>query len=441
MRVNHGWLAVDLPTKHIIVGGVIMSEIMLDSASLYEILTLLRKDKIDYASKWTIKSSFLATSLLVTCPHFKLPPSPAGLNKSKGEYELLLRSLSNIVSVANISGNVLCSTDLLNKTNEFIVSQKKRLKKVLQEKKQIDFHDLETNPIYQQGYQSIVNFAEDFSTPEVQLWIEEGVNYRWQKDFIRKNGIFDRDIIPAIAIFTGMTVKELSLLWTFCNRKSVLDDIIQHTDSDEYKMITNAYLAAAIIRGIYHDYVAKYISNQIYHHPLRKGYLPEDSLDKNSILNVEFPLSFKLYILLILSCSFQEKQLRSRIDTFVHNVSLSREAYAKEIICFNEHNFYDAAIDEAIRNARIAKIRAYPKYSDSLINFLIILATTLLGSFLLNGWEGTVLGLGTSAPTILKIDLGEKIAQASFSSVKKLEKLIHADGGRIDCTNINQVIM
>ena len=391
-----------------------MSEIMLDSASLYEILTLLRKDKIDYASKWTIKSSFLATSLLVTCPHFKLPPSPAGLNKSKGEYELLLRSLSNIVSVANISGNVLCSTDLLNKTNEFIVSQKKRLKK---------------------------DFINDFSTPEVQLWIEEGVNYRWQKDFIRKNGIFDRDIIPAIAIFTGMTVKELSLLWTFCNRKSVLDDIIQHTDSDEYKMITNAYLAAAIIRGIYHDYVAKYISNQIYHHPLRKGYLPEDSLDKNSILNVEFPLSFKLYILLILSCSFQEKQLRSRIDTFVHNVSLSREAYAKEIICFNEHNFYDAAIDEAIRNARIAKIRAYPKYSDSLINFLIILATTLLGSFLLNGWEGTVLGLGTSAPTILKIDLGEKIAQASFSSVKKLEKLIHADGGRIDCTNINQVIM
>ena len=262
-------------------------------------------------------------------------------------------------------------------------------------------------------------FINNFSIPEEQLWIEEGVNYRWQKDLIRKNGIFDKDIIPEISIFTGITTKELNLLWSLCNRKTVLDDIMHHTGSDEYGLITKAYLAAAIIRGIYHDYVAKHFSNQIYHHPLRKEYLPQDNLDKNSILNIELPLSFKLYIFLIFNCSFQEKQLEAKIETFVHNISLSRDAYAREIIYFNEHNFYDAAVDEAINNARIARIRTYPKYSDSLINLFIVSATTLLGSFLLSGWEGAAVGFGASIPTILKIDLGERVAQASFSSTKR----------------------
>ena len=386
-----------------------MGDIMLDSASLYEILTLLRKDNIEQASQWTIESAFLATSLLITCPHFKLPPSPAGLNKSKGDYELLLKSLSDIVSVADVYSVTLDSRVLLNNTDQYIALHKKSLKN---------------------------KFINDFSMPEVQLWIEEGVNYRWQKDIIRKNGIFDKDIITDISILTGITVKELNLLWSFGNRKSVLDDIIKHTGSDEYRLITRAYLAAAIIRGIYHDYVARQFSNQIYHHPLRSKYLPQDNLDKDLTLSIELPLSFKLYVFLIFCCSFQEKHLENRIKSFVHNIALSRKAYAAGNINFNEYDYYDAAINEVVRSARTAGIRAYPKHIDSLINFCIISATTLIGSFLLNGWAGAAVGFGASTPTIFKIDLGEKVAQASFCSSKRLERLVRADGGRIDCIKV-----
>lgn len=133
-------------------------------------------------------------------------------------------SLSDIADPFNYSESVCVGQ---------LAADIKRLKKVLQEKKQIDFHDLETNPIYQQGYQSIVNFAEDLSEEEKKLVIPDSVT------FIYDNPIFESYIL---------------ILFSLCVKESILaktKDFVQYN-----KGLAMTILNVATIQNILRDYVS-----------------------------------------------------------------------------------------------------------------------------------------------------------------------------------------
>jgi hypothetical protein len=108
-----------------------MSHLIIDAASVYEILSLLRSNNFEGVSDWTMEAAFVTVATLISQPNFQLPQSPHGINRAKGDYETLLTGLSETVNCDafySFSVNSQDSKNLLSQTEEHIIEHKANLR-------------------------------------------------------------------------------------------------------------------------------------------------------------------------------------------------------------------------------------------------------------------------------------------------------------------------
>lgn len=380
-----------------------MSNGYIDSASMYEILSIYKHDQPEDVYPWAWNTSLEVTCSLINVNNLIAAPEPDISTGASGLFGHLTNELSLFID--------------LNQP-------------MLQDKHAV----VRNTKMWAGRYPEKVRLAYDHLMSDrdnFPYWIENSINNIWPEHSKRLGGLFHPNFIPQMSKILCVDEPELEKMWKLSCKPKFLDDYAKHKiDREKYKTLKDAYIVSALIRGRYQDNVAASSKTQILHHPLRR----QPSLYKpTSVAQTEYGISnVEIYLSsIILAGAYAEKDPKKRVSCYAENVSKAKIAVKKEKIDTRQKDSNDTALDIAIKSAKELKIRAYPKWVENAIDIGLNLGVLSLSSFVLSPWASLPLELFTYAVT-KKINVAQKSSELLFNRKKRLRDLARSMPGRIE---------
>ena len=250
----------------------------IDSATTYEVLPLLSAAQANDAYPWAWQNTVAATSMLINTPHLLMAPAPVLRSGAAGLYGQLTLGLADFMS--HYRPAPADARDALQKTKRWA---RKNVGKV------------------QSAYAKLMA-----DTTNYQRWLDWRITNAWVENAARLGGLFNADFIPELSKI--MNVPEADLIRVrhlSSDVREVSGYVNRRSPHDDFQLLTDAYILSALLRGRYHDFIARKSGLQIVHHPLREGVLskPKRTDHKNfSVSNTERYLSN-----IVLASAFMEK--------------------------------------------------------------------------------------------------------------------------------------
>jgi hypothetical protein len=214
-------------------------------------------------------------------------------------------------------------------------------------------------------------------------WMDWGVENAWMEHAANFNGLIDRDFKDQISAITGIDRSELDRLSGLTADCAYVRRLIQlrnlHSD---YQTVYTAFLAAALVRGLYHLYIASHFGLQAAPHPLRTYFLSNNALGLPLIprrmvqRSFAFDATIAYYLATILiHGSARERDLSSRLMLWVDNVKKMRSyLYASDASsAFNLRYSGADARQTAMDIAKRARIRTYPQDWETFVDLVCTL--------------------------------------------------------------------
>ncbi|MCE5189966.1 MAG: hypothetical protein LLF75_12415 [Eubacteriales bacterium] len=368
----------------------------IDSATIYDIISITRKNNPKENCIWSWQSALMATVAVINMPNLKLAPAPGQAGAASGIYDYLMRGLSDIVGI--LKPDETCGVVALEQT------------------RQLDAEYI------QKAYQEVLR------NESYQQWIHDGMAYSWTEHSTRLRGLFNLEFIPQISAVVGLPEKDLTEVWKRSCDVNYLRVILQRsTNAEDVELMKSAYMISALIRGYYHDIYAQNANLQIIHHPLRKAILPE--LDSQKIAftasNTE-----KFFSTIILAGAISQIDQKSRINTWLDSVRKARKGLFSEYIDLRNKDSDSVALSLAIEAAQKLDICTSAKWIDYVIEIFISLGVTVASSFVFQGWESFILSASYGAMD--KAELGKKINTKIANRDMRLKMLANINAGRIE---------
>ncbi|MHA3019624.1 hypothetical protein ACXPWS_05060 [Mycobacterium sp. BMJ-28] len=226
-------------------------------------------------------------------------------------------------------------------------------------------------------------------------WLEWSTERVWLEHSNRLNGLFDPGYVKQLSSVLDVSVEELHRVWKLSCDPAELIRRRKIGDSDpEFLLMRRAYITSALIRGRFHDDVARRSGWQIMHHPFRESVLSgATSMVKAEEIEVS---NTEKYIANILLASAYKQRSKFRVSAWVENVIRVRRAVTAGAIDTRSKDSDSVALDVAIRDVRELSIDFRSKYLDVCLG-----ASASLG---LSGYTTMLapwVGFGISAATIL----------------------------------------
>ncbi|MBZ0168232.1 hypothetical protein MELA_02292 [Candidatus Methylomirabilis lanthanidiphila] len=103
---------------------------------------------------------------------------------------------------------------------------------------------------------------------DFQPWIDWSSEKAWLSHSRRLGGLFDPNYLPSIAKLVGISEQNASELHRRSTEPEAIKRLVKQRDRD-FDIMVRAYVASTIIRGRYHEEVARESGLQITRHPLR----------------------------------------------------------------------------------------------------------------------------------------------------------------------------
>ncbi|MGA2121256.1 MAG: hypothetical protein ABSG49_04340 [Methanoregula sp.] len=378
---------------------------IIDSASTYELVSIFREKQPDYTYEWAWQSAIAVTNSIIKFPHLSMAPSPSIRGEASGPYGQL--------------------TNEINKMNGLVVQEQSNehlMKMDIAKKDTIEWADTSTGEI-RSAYEAI-KIDHSF-----QKWLEGCIKHSWTEHTVRLGGLFNYEFIPQISQILNVDENNLKNIWEYsCNPKNL--ENYRNYGSDDLKIIEDAFVISALIRGRYHDKFAQLSDIQILHHPIREPILMKlNGMQKSEfdISNVDRDLSK-----IIIASAYAEKTQKDRISCYTENVGRARTAALDSNSKLAQKNYMsideDASFDVAFEIAKELNIRVYGKWVDEVIETCHIMGISFLG-LVLNPFPGALLTISDWA--VSKKIKPEKKLQLIFSK-RRLRDLALSRSGRIE---------
>lgn len=384
-----------------------MSIAYVDSTCLYGIVDVLSRSAPDRSYEWAWKTSVETSCALIASRNVRLAPSPTQDGPASGSFGQLIIALNEFVGIADSSTSaVLASKDATKawaKGNGTLLTHA--------------YDDLKRD--------------EDNFLP----WLDWAVANIWEEHSRRLNGLFDPDFVPEIAAVLCVSESELRAAWKLSSDPKKAAAIAKRREKDgQFGLLCDAYIISALIRGVYHDYVAQGNSWQIMHHPLRHGIFPDSGLSQADDYHVS---NTERYFSNILMASAFSEPRGSRVDSWTHNTIAARKAVRVGAIDLRPKDHEEIALQVAIRAAKALDIRFHTKRIDQALGVASSLGFGSLASFTLTGWAGILAsagltGAGMAAQVLAKDkDPARRIVGIYSASDRRVGNLAQAGPGRI----------
>jgi hypothetical protein len=252
----------------------------------------------------------------------------------------------------------------------------------------------------------------------------------WEENAHRLGGLFNEEFIPTLELFVDVPRAELQRVWRKSSDTRVVAEYARKwPDDSDFALMQEAYLVSLLMRGRYHESIAKYTSSQLMHHPVRRSVLwAGSSLPPRTMMHDVPNTMFYMALILLLS-AFGERRRTHRINLWAENLNRIRKAALIEDIDFAHKRSDDVAVRVVLREAKRLGLRAHPKWIEKGIDIGLVLGTGILTSFALSPFAGLAVGVATSLATERK-KLGEAFASHTISSTH-LSRLAHSLPGRV----------
>ena len=377
---------------------------LIETICLYEVVEALDASKPEDCHLWSWTSAVEATCALIGSRHLQLAPSPTQDGAASGPLGLILSRLANdVVGVAvPPPGDVRASKSTV-----------KRWAKA--------HPDLLRNV-----------YADLKRSKEYDAWLDWFSRNVWIEHANRLGGLFDPSFIPELSAVVGLSEDDLRTLWQRSADQRELERIARAGVGDSlFEELSSAYTVSALIRGRYHDAVARRSGWQIMQHPLRSGVLTARQVGGAE----EFEVSSTLWYLsnIVLSGCFAERRAR-RLETWLANVSVARQAALAEELDLRPKRNDDLAEELAVNSARRLAIRVHPAMLDRALDAAAGLGVGTFSSFALHGWEALLAVAGSVGTATFAKSLGDpsqRIVSAVSKRRRRLEQMARAGPGRI----------
>jgi len=280
---------------------------------------------------------------------------------------------------------------------------------------------------------AITETKQEKGYPHWEQWV---IQHAWVDHSYRLNGLFNAEMMDELALILNVQSNDLKTLWTKTKDLQQVKDWSQGRNLDsDFELIRDAFIAATIIRGRFHDFIASQMQWQIVHHPIRQHIL----IPLTEGTGYRIPEAVEYLAQIIVNSAMEEKNPKDRILCWTENIRLAQEAYCQNVIpeILNPELRQKEAQDLAIKIAKKLQIRVYRRSLENQLEWAIVLGTTLttslLGLWIVFPWgalAGGVIGAGAWISGISK-PWGRRAAQALKLTTGHLRELTTSKPGRI----------
>ncbi len=267
-------------------------------------------------------------------------------------------------------------------------------------------------------------------------WEQWAIEHAWVDHSYRLNGLFNAEMIDELALVLKVQSNDLRTLWTKTTDLQQVKNWSRGQGLDtDFELARDAFMAAAILRGRFHDFIASQMQWQIMHHPIRQHILIP--LSKGT--GYRIPEAVEYLAQIIANSAMKEQKPKDRILSWTENIRATQEAYCQNVIpeIVNPELRQEKALELAIKTAKKLQIRVYPRSLENQLEWAMMsgatLVTSLLGLWIVFPWgalAGGVIGVGAWISGMSK-PWGKRAAQALKLTTGHLRELATSKPGRI----------
>jgi hypothetical protein len=379
-----------------------------DSASLHEVVRLLREPRLENRKEWERESAVRVTALLIGAPNLTIAPAPTTMNEIIGPFEQFARGLDSLrLAVAEHPSQELREMALI----------------------EVQRWGSENPTAVASGLASLK------ADPEFTSWMDVSAGVFWQEHAVQHDGLFDLDFVPQISSALAITQSELLQLHRFSQNIDALPELAsRRTAGSPGAFIADAYVISALLRGRYHDLVNYLSDGQLTHHAIREAI----ALDSVPVETDTFPVTNTMSHLgaLLLASAFVAKGERDRIRVYLENLDRLKKWIGSDYEALRAFAFGERLEEEVVHIADKAGIDTRGSHVKSLLEAAAAAGLMLLTSFVLLPWGpvvgltgGAVGGLAGSA-ALEHVHVGERVGEG-FRREQRLRDLHKAGSGLV----------
>jgi hypothetical protein len=234
------------------------------------------------------------------------------------------------------------------------------------------------------------------SKDSYEPWLDWAIENAWEGHSRRLDGLFNVEMVEELAIVLNCDVRLLYQVWQKSRDLEQIKFWKKTRQGEDFILAREAFIAAAVFRGRYHEFLGRYVKWQVVHHPIRQNALDQPAAARGTRLVLAKPIDYFSNILL--NTAMKERSSKARIELWLKNVQMARMRPRVTVdLCEPEDN-EDNARRTAIRAARRIGIQVYPdwlKFCDAILD----LGIGVLTSFVLTNWSAFVVTAGATLAT------------------------------------------
>ena len=265
--------------------------------------------------------------------------------------------------------------------------------------------------------------------PEFPQWSAVARDLFWLHHTRMHASLFNPEFTPHIAVLLHVSTADLDRIQRLSREESIVRHWLKtNLAGEDAKLAHDAWVAAALIRGRVHEYVASHSGIHLAGHPFRKPVeRPLKSVQGESVYNSE-----EYLVKIIVGSALLETTQERRVVTWVENIVKARTAIEIEQIALPPARTDSDAERHAAQAARTCRISA----SNSRIRRELEVATALLiGGILTVGISPWAAPIGPVTAASYRHYRGESIgdglARFMLDTTRRFRRLARSVPGRI----------
>jgi hypothetical protein len=385
-----------------------MTNGIIDSSTLYELIHLFRERRVGEASAWTWRCSSEVTCALIHGRQLGLAHTPK-LALYPGLWGYIQQHLSDQVQPTLPSVRAQKQAHVI--TDDWAVSD---------EGIRLLRRGIGAGYYQSKSPQTLSSFTGYQTNMIVHTW----------PYLVGAHEIFETRNIKAISRVMEISQEELrrahdlskdaQILRRFAGSPSLDDELLT--------ILWNAYMVDLLIRGKYHDEAARLQDGQVLHHPARGSILRRLSggSTRYDLSNTDRALTN-----IILAGALAERTQQRRLNTWLEGVLTARKAAQYGGLSFVDDGDDVSAERTAAEQAKKLGIRTHARIYDDITDGSIAIGAGVLTSFVLSGWIDVAVSVVMYAASKSK-QLGSRAGDLIFERRRRLERFAASGPGRVE---------
>ena len=262
-------------------------------------------------------------------------------------------------------------------------------------------------------------------------WERWAIEHAWVDHSYRLNGLFNPEMINELALVLKVQPADLRTIWSKTTDLQEVENWSQGRNLDsDFEIARDAFVAAAILRGRYHEFVAGRNQWQLMSHPIRRHVL----VPLSEGTGYAIPKAVEYLGWIVANSAMEERRPEDRIRCWTENIRKTQGAYLKREILEvdNTELTQEEALDLAIETAKKLEIRVHQRSLEGQLELAIMLGALSVGTlaWIVSPWAATAVEVAVWTGGVSK-PWGARAAQALKSSRRHLRELATSQAGRI----------